>query len=42
MQLRAFLNRIKTRNFLIVLVSFVVLGLLAVKKTTTKDDDEND
>ena len=29
---------IKTRNFLVVLVVVVVLGLPAVKKTSTKDD----
>jgi hypothetical protein len=32
----------KTRNFLIVLAVVVALGLLAVKQTNTKDDDEND
>jgi Tfp pilus assembly protein PilX len=30
------------RNFLIVLVVVVVLGLLAVKKSRAKNDDEND
>jgi hypothetical protein len=30
------------RNFLIVLVVVVVLGLLAVKKSRARKDDEND